>query len=129
MFFLTYILLSKYDFAKNSTFSIKLIITSAAFVLLYLCKKQQMKKLKEEVIRKDSSIRKVQYDKEWFYSVTDMQDYLKEDLTGIETVTLEVRTEFGTQKLRCATLEDVERILRKELFEDTQDSTSKKTKR
>lgn len=88
-----------------------------------------MKKLKEEVIRKDSSIRKVQYDKEWFYSVTDMQDYLKEDLTGIETVTLEVRTEFGTQKLRCATLEDVERILRRELFEDTQDSISKKTKR
>jgi hypothetical protein len=87
-----------------------------------------MKKLMEEVIRKDSSIRKVQYDKEWFYAVADMQDYLKEDLSGIETVTLEVRTEFGVQKLRCATLEDVERILRKELLEDFTGSISRKGK-
>ncbi|GGB74708.1 hypothetical protein GCM10007424_13310 [Flavobacterium suaedae] len=85
-----------------------------------------MKKLNEKVLRKESIIRKVQYDKEWFYSVEDIADYLKEDLTGIEYINLNVLTEYGMVNMPCATLEDIKRILNKEPLQGFSSSVSQK---
>ena len=45
-----------------------------------------MKKINEAELRKDSSVNKTQFDKEWFYAVEDMEDYLNESLEGVEYV-------------------------------------------
>ena len=77
-----------------------------------------MKKLKEQTLRKDTTVNKVQYDKEWFYVVKDVADYLGEDLTGIEYVTLPVIIDGITYNARCATWEDILRVVQKEPLED-----------
>lgn len=73
-----------------------------------------MKKIKEVLLRKDSTIRKVQYDKEWFFSVSDMERYLGESLAETEYINLPVIVDTVTIKLKCATLEDIERARAKE---------------
>lgn len=85
-----------------------------------------MKKITEMIIRKDSSINKVQFDEEWFYAVEDMADYLNEDLTGIEYVHLPIIIDGIPYTMKCATWEDIERIRQKELLEDYKGSTFKK---
>lgn len=77
-----------------------------------------MKKITEAIIRKDSNINKVQFDKEWFYSLEDMEDYLKEDLSGVETVTLPINIYGEIMNVKCATWEDIERFRQKEPLED-----------
>ena len=85
-----------------------------------------MKKLTEEIVRKDSSVNKVQFDKEWFYSIEDMEDYLNEDLSGVETVTLPIVIDEQEFMVKCATWEDLQRFLQKEPLEDFKGSISKK---
>lgn len=77
-----------------------------------------MKKITEALIRKDMSIRKIQYDREWFYSVFDMEDYLGEELTGVETVTLPIVVDGETYNEKCATWEDIERYRNREILGD-----------
>lgn len=85
-----------------------------------------MKKLNEKILRKESIIRKIQYDKEWFYSIEDIADYLKEDLTGIEYINLNVPTEFGLVNMPCATFEDIKRVLNKEPLQNFSSSMLRK---
>jgi len=77
-----------------------------------------MKKITEAIVRKDTTIHKIQFDKEWFYVVEDMEDFLNEDLTGIETVTLPVNYDGEKIEMPCATWEDIERFRQKEPLED-----------
>lgn len=85
-----------------------------------------MKKISEMVVRKDSAVNKIQFDKEWFYSIEDIEDYLNENLTGIEYVTLPIVIDGITYDTKCATWEDIERVLQKEPLEDFMGSTFKK---
>ena len=76
-----------------------------------------MKKLTEAVLQKDTTVNKIQFDKEWFYSVEDLEDYLKEDLTGIESVTLPIVFDDVKYPTKCTTWEDLERFLHKDPVE------------
>ena len=85
-----------------------------------------MKKIKEEILRKDSSINKVQFDKEWFYSIKDMEDYLNEDLSNAEAIHLRMVIDEVEYTVKCATWEDIERARQKEPLEDFKGSILKK---
>jgi hypothetical protein len=87
-----------------------------------------MKKLTEEIVRKDSSVNKVQFDREWFYAVEDMEDYLKEDLTGVESVTLPIEIDGIKYNMKCTTWDDLQRFLQKEPLEDFRGSVLKNRK-
>ena len=85
-----------------------------------------MKKIKEAILRKESSINKVQYDKEWFYSIKDMQDFLNEDLTGVEYIHLPMVIDGVTFTVKCATWEDIQRVLQKEPLQEFSGSRLRK---
>jgi hypothetical protein len=84
-----------------------------------------MKKITEAILRKDASINKVQFDKEWFYSIEDMEDFLKEDLSGVETVSLPMEIYGETFTVKSATWEDIERFRAKEPLEEFRGSVFK----
>lgn len=84
-----------------------------------------MKKITEAIVRKDASVHKIQFDKEWFYAVEDMEDYLNEDLTGVETVSLPMDMFGEILNVKCATWEDIERFLQKEPLENFRGSVFK----
>lgn len=77
-----------------------------------------MKKISEAIVRKDSNVNKVQFDKEWFYSIKDMEDYLNESLAGVENVTLPMVIDGFKYAMKCATWEDIQRFRQKEPLED-----------
>jgi len=87
-----------------------------------------MKKLREEIVRKDSSVNKVQFDKEWFYSIEDMEDYLNEDLSKVEAITLPMMIDEVEYNVKCATWEDIARALQTEPLEDFRGSVLKNRK-
>lgn len=87
-----------------------------------------MKKIKEAELKKDSSVNKIQFDKEWFYSVEDMEDYLNENLSGVEYINLPIIFEGEEIITKCATLEDIERFLKKEPLEEFKGSVLKNKK-
>ncbi len=87
------------------------------------------KKITEAIIRKDTTIAKTQFDKEWFYSVKDMEDYLNEDLSAVETVTLPVIIAGEEYIVKCATWEDIQRALVKEPLEDFRASVLRSRKK
>ena len=62
------------------------------------------------IVRKDSSIHKVQFDKDWFYSIEDMEDFLKEDLSAVEAISLPMVVYREEIVVKCATWEDIERV-------------------
>lgn len=70
------------------------------------------------LIRKDTTVNKVQFDKEWFYSIKDVADYLGESLEGIEYVTLPMVIDGIKYMVKAATWEDIERARVKEPLED-----------
>ena len=84
-----------------------------------------MKKVTEAIVRKDASVHKIQFDKEWFYNVEDLEDYLNEDLTGIEAVNLPMEIFGEVMTVKAATWEDVERFLQKEPLENFRGSVFK----
>lgn len=77
-----------------------------------------MKKITEALMRKDAAVRKVQFDREWFYAIDDAADYLGEDLSGVETVTLPVIVDGESYNEKCATWEDIERYRNREPLKD-----------
>jgi len=87
-----------------------------------------MRKVNEEILRKDSSVNKVQFDREWFYSINDMEDYLKEDLSKVEYVTLPITIDGEEYITKCATWEDIIRALQKEPLEEFRGSVFKNRK-
>jgi hypothetical protein len=87
-----------------------------------------MKKVSEAIVRKDASIHKVQFDRDWFYSLEDMAWFLKEDLTGVEAVSLPMEIFGETMTVKCATWEDIERYLNSEPLEDFKSSVFRNKK-
>lgn len=69
-----------------------------------------VKKLREEILLKDASIKKVQFDRYWFYDLKDMADYLNEDLSEVEHIHLPFVVDDVKINTKCATLEDIERV-------------------
>ena len=88
-----------------------------------------MKKITEELIKKDTTVHKVQFDREWFFVVEDLEDYLNEDLAGIESVTLSVDYDGEMLSVKCATWQDVERFLQKDPVEGFRGSVLKSRKK
>jgi len=76
-----------------------------------------MKKITEALIRKDTTVHKIQFDREWFYVVEDIEDYLNEDLAGVESVTLPVDYDGEKLEMKCTTWQDIERFLQKDPIE------------
>jgi len=72
------------------------------------------KKLKPEILQKDTTINKLQFDKVWYYSLDDMKHYMGEDLSDVEFITLPFVIEGETVPTKCSTLEDIERGRKKE---------------
>lgn len=68
-----------------------------------------VKRLREEILLKDASIKKVQFDKYWFYDLKDMADYLNEDLSEVEYIHLPFLVDEVKVNTKCATIEDIER--------------------
>lgn len=68
------------------------------------------KKLKEAILLKDASVKKVQFDKIWFFDLKDMEDYLHEDLTRVEFIHLPFVVDDEKIETKCATIEDIERF-------------------
>lgn len=66
----------------------------------------------EELLQKDQMIRKTQFDRVWYYEVSDIAAWLGEDLDGVETVTLPITFEGETSRKKCASLTDIRRLLR-----------------
>lgn len=73
------------------------------------------KNLKLTILLKDASVHKVQFDKEWFFDLKDMEDYLNEDLSGVEFIHLPFKFDEEIVETKCATLEDIERLRREKL--------------
>ena len=73
-----------------------------------------MKPLKENLLIKDATINKIQFDTEWFFKLEDMAFYLKEDLSEVEFVYLPIIIEGNQEYVKCAAFEDIIRG-RKEL--------------
>ena len=67
------------------------------------------KSLKLSILLKDATIHKVQFDKEWFFNLKDVSDYLGEDLSEVEFIHLPFTIEDEILEAKCATLEDIER--------------------
>ncbi len=68
------------------------------------------KNLKLNILLKDASVHKVQFDKEWFFDLKDMEDYLNEDLSEVEFIHLPFKYDDEIIETKCATLEDIERV-------------------
>lgn len=68
-----------------------------------------IKKLREEILLKDASIKKVQFDQYWFYDLKDVSDYLNEELSEVEYIHLPFIVDEVKLNTKCATLEDIER--------------------
>ena len=68
-----------------------------------------MKPLKEELLIKDATINKVQYDKEWFFYLEDMKHHLKEDLSAVECIFLPMIIDGEQEFVKCAAFVDIVR--------------------
>lgn len=88
-----------------------------------------MKKLTEPLLQKDTTIIKTQFDREWFYVVKDLEDYLNEDLNGVETVTLPIEVDGKQYTFKCTTWEDLQRFLEKDPVESFRGSVLKNRKK
>lgn len=73
-----------------------------------------MKPLKENLLIKDATINKIQFDTEWFFKLEDMAFYLKEDLSEVEFVYLPMIIDGNQEYVKCAAFNDIIRG-RKEL--------------
>ena len=67
------------------------------------------KRLRLNILLKDATISKVQFDKEWFFHLKEMADHLGEDLSEVEAIHLPFTIEGEMVDAKCATLEDIER--------------------
>ena len=75
-----------------------------------------MKPLKENLLIKDATLNKVQFDTEWFFNLDEMSFYLKEDLSEVEFVYLPMIIDGEEEYVKCSSFEDIIRG-RKEISE------------
>ena len=66
-----------------------------------------MKPLKENLLIKDATINKIQFDTEWFFHLDDMTFYLKEDLSEVEFVYLPMIIAGNQEYVKCAAFDDI----------------------
>ena len=93
----------------------------SALAKFYLCSTLSLikfsemdKRLKQEILQKDTTINKRQFDKIWYYSLADMKSYMGEDLSEVEYITLPFMIDGEEVPTKCSTLEDIERGRKKE---------------
>lgn len=67
------------------------------------------KRLRLNILLKEATINKLQFDREWFFHLKDMADHLGEDLSEVEAIHLPFTIEGEVVEAKCATLEDIER--------------------
>jgi hypothetical protein len=66
-----------------------------------------MTPLNEKLLIKEAAINKYLYDKEWFFHLGDMTDFLKEDLSAVEYIYLPMLIDEVQEFVKCATFEDI----------------------
>ncbi len=81
--------------------NVPLLLTSLLTIQIF------MKPLLEKNILKDATINKVQFDQEWFYNFDDIAFYLKEDLSGVDTIFLPMTIDGEQEFVKCCTYEDI----------------------
>lgn len=64
-----------------------------------------MLKLKKEELLNETTVSKVQFDNDWYFDVDSVAVFLKEDLSGVEAITLP----FGGSYRKAATVESIEK--------------------
>lgn len=66
-----------------------------------------MKPLKENLLIKDATIHKVQFDTEWFFKLDQIAFYLKEDLSEVEFIYLPMLINDEQKFVKCCSFEDI----------------------
>jgi hypothetical protein len=66
-----------------------------------------MKPLKENLLIKDATLHKVQFDTEWFFNLEEMSFYLKEDLSEVEYIYLPMIIDGEEEYVKCSSFEDI----------------------
>lgn len=69
-----------------------------------------MLKLKKEELINEEAVGKVQFDNAWYFDVQSVADFIKEDLSDVEGITLP----FGGEYRKAATIENIEKGRKKE---------------
>ena len=77
-----------------------------------------IKILKKEKLLEDETIRKTQFENEWYFSLEDMTSYLKEDLSEVESLDLPLMVEGKRETKPTATFENIEKGRKKEELSD-----------
>lgn len=66
-----------------------------------------MTPLNEKLLIKEATINKYLYDKEWFFHLDDMSNFLKEDLSAVEYIYLPMMINEEQEFVKCASFEDI----------------------
>lgn len=74
--------------------------------------------LKKETLLGDETIRKTQFENEWYFSLEDMASYLEEDLSEVESLDLPLLIEGKRETKKTATFENIEKGRKKEELSD-----------
>lgn len=64
-----------------------------------------MLKLKKEELLNNQTVKKIQFDNDWYFNVEDVAKAINEDLSNVETITLPI----GGEYIKTATLENIEK--------------------
>ncbi len=66
-----------------------------------------MTPLNEKLLIKEATINKYLYDKEWFFYLKDLSEFLNEDLSEVEFIYLPMIIDDEQEFVKCASFEDV----------------------
>lgn len=69
-----------------------------------------MLRIKQEDLLKEEAVRKVQFDNNWYFDVESVANYMNEDLSNVEGITLP----FGKEYKKAATIESIEKARKQE---------------
>jgi len=63
---------------------------------------------------KEATVKKIQFDNQWYFDVDSVADFIKEDLSTVETITLP----FGKEYKKSATIDNIEKGRKQEELSD-----------
>lgn len=63
------------------------------------------------------SIKRIDFEGNWYFDISDVAEYLKEDLFDVENITLPFLIEGERMSISCATIDDIERGRKNSLTE------------